>query len=116
VTRLIDNIKIDGNMSKSSSIIKNVALFFWRKIFDLPQPKNLSYLESGLSGRYNLGKIRGLKSIRFRDYLFIEQNPNKINSEWAKKARKGMKIMWVIDLKKDKYIARVVDGKFEILD
>ena len=39
----------------------------------------------------------------------IQQNHNK-KSEWAKKARQGHQIMWV--LKGRRYLARIMDGDF----
>ena len=46
------------------------------------------------------------------DLLLVEQNPDK-ESHWAKMARKGHKIAWI--MKDGDYLARVVDGKVEIL-
>ena len=47
-----------------------------------------------------------------QDTMLIEQNPEK-GSHWAKRAREGQKIAWV--MKDGEYLARVVDGKVEIL-
>ena len=46
------------------------------------------------------------------DTVLIEQNPQK-DSDWAQKAREGQKIAWV--MKDGEYLARVVDGKVDIL-
>jgi hypothetical protein len=46
------------------------------------------------------------------DTVLLEQNPNK-DSHWAKQAREGHNIAWV--MKDGAYLARVVDGKVEIL-
>jgi len=46
------------------------------------------------------------------DTVLLEQNPNK-DSHWAKRAREGHKIAWV--MKDGDYLARVIDGKVEIL-
>jgi len=46
------------------------------------------------------------------DLALIEQNPKK-ESHWAKKAREGQKIAWL--MKDGSYLARVVDGKVNIL-
>ncbi len=43
----------------------------------------------------------------------IEQNPDK-KSEWARLAREGKRIAWV--MRDGKYLARVVDGKVVMLD
>jgi hypothetical protein len=46
------------------------------------------------------------------DTVLIEQNPEK-DSHWAKQAREGHQIAWV--MKDGEYLARVVDGKVDIL-
>jgi hypothetical protein len=58
-------------------------------------------------------KASGVRYIELPgDLRLIEQNPNK-ESHWAKQAREGHKIAWV--MKDGDYLARVVDGKVEIL-
>jgi hypothetical protein len=42
-------------------------------------------------------------------YTYIEQNPHK-NSKWAKLAKEGHQIMWVMQGRR--YLAQVKDGKF----
>ncbi|MHA1904207.1 MAG: hypothetical protein ACXADL_08130 [Candidatus Thorarchaeota archaeon] len=42
-------------------------------------------------------------------YTYIEQNPHK-DSNWAKLARAGHKIMWVMQGRR--YLAQMKDGKF----
>ena len=54
----------------------------------------------------------GIKYVDLFGYRFIEQNRNK-KSEWAKKARDGHKIMWVI--KGRQYIAQILDGEYHDL-
>ena len=51
----------------------------------------------------------GLKYVDIYGFRYIEQNTRK-KSEWAKKAREGHKIMWII--KGRRYIAQIMDGKF----
>jgi hypothetical protein len=46
------------------------------------------------------------------EMLLVEQNPDK-QSHWAKLAREGHQIAWV--MKEGEYLARVTDGKVEIL-
>lgn len=53
-----------------------------------------------------------LKKVEFGDYLFIEQNPEK-DSHWAKKARNGAEILWV--MKDFDYYARVYKGNYKEL-
>ncbi len=66
-------------------------------------------------GDYEIERLgsRRLRSVKIEGLLFLEQNPHKRDSEWAKKARQGQKIMWV--LKGRRYVAQVVDGKFTLL-
>jgi hypothetical protein len=45
--------------------------------------------------------------------ILVEQNPAK-QSNWARLARTGHRIAWV--MRDGKYIARIVDGEFEILN
>ncbi|MBD3197100.1 MAG: hypothetical protein GF317_18745 [Candidatus Lokiarchaeota archaeon] len=56
---------------------------------------------------------RGIKYVDAMGYRFIEQNRNK-KSKWAKKAREGHQIIWVI--KGRKYIAQIIDGEFNKLN
>jgi hypothetical protein len=53
-----------------------------------------------------------LKYVDYFGYRFVEQNPRK-QSQWAKKAREGHKIIWVF--KGRRYTAQVFDGKFKDL-
>jgi hypothetical protein len=46
--------------------------------------------------------IQGLRKYNIDGYNYIEQNPDK-NSNWAKMAREGHKIMWV--MKGSRYLA-----------
>lgn len=57
----------------------------------------------------------GLRYVKLdtRGTLLIEQNPNK-KSEWAKLAREGKRIAWV--MRDGSYLARVVDGEVVMLD
>ena len=50
-----------------------------------------------------------VKLVSIGGYTFIEQNPKK-DSRWAKEAREGHQIMWV--MKGRRYLARMRDGKF----
>ncbi len=51
----------------------------------------------------------GIKYVDLFGYRFIEQNRRK-KSEWAKKAREGHKIMWII--KGRRYIAQIMDNHY----
>ena len=53
-----------------------------------------------------------LRFYRIEGYSFLEQNPKK-SSHWAKLARQGSLIMWV--LKGRRYLGQVIDGEFRDL-
>jgi hypothetical protein len=56
----------------------------------------------------------GLRYVTLPDgAILIEQNPQK-SSEWAKLARDGRRIAWV--MRDGEYLARVVDGEVVMLD
>lgn len=55
----------------------------------------------------------GLRHVKLpNDTVLVEQNPEK-GSEWARLARDGHKVAWA--MRDGKYLARVVDGKVEML-
>ena len=60
--------------------------------------------------KFPLRTIGGLRRYDVGNLLIIEQNPQK-NTSWAKLARKGHKILWIIDTKFNRYLVRVEDGK-----
>lgn len=66
---------------------------------------------------YNLEKtkIKGLNAFRLPGLLFIEQNPKK-GTNWARLAKKGHKIMWVINTKSNKYLALIHNGLLKRLN
>lgn len=51
-----------------------------------------------------------IKYVDLSGYRYITQNPNK-NSKWAELARRGHKIMWVINLNTNAWLYRVVDNQ-----
>jgi hypothetical protein len=50
-----------------------------------------------------------VKLVERDGYTYIEQNPHK-DSRWAKLARDGHQIMWVMQGRR--YLAQIKDGKF----
>lgn len=64
--------------------------------------------------RINLQKKGGLRRYKLNDFILIEQNPLK-KSEWAEMAREGEKISWLINTRKNKYLARVMGRKVTFL-
>ena len=50
-----------------------------------------------------------LRLYKIEGYSFLEQNPRK-SSHWAKMARQGSLIMWV--MKGRSYLSQVKDGEF----
>jgi hypothetical protein len=56
----------------------------------------------------------GLRHVPLPDNaVLVEQNPKK-QTEWAKLAREGHRVAWV--LRDGEYLARVVDGEVVMLD
>lgn len=56
----------------------------------------------------------GLRYVDLEDgAILVEQNPKK-QSRWARLAREGHRIAWV--LKDGEYLARIVDGKLAFLE
>jgi hypothetical protein len=53
--------------------------------------------------------VQGLRKFNVDGYNYIEQNPDK-GSSWAKMAREGHRVMWV--MKGRRYLAQVRDGVF----
>lgn len=51
----------------------------------------------------------GLRFFKIDGYSYLEQNPDT-GSKWAKMAREGHQIMWV--LKGRRYLSQVRDGEF----
>ncbi|MFW9964066.1 MAG: hypothetical protein ACFFCX_10905 [Candidatus Sifarchaeia archaeon] len=59
-----------------------------------------------LIGKTSRSKVR---LVERGGYTYIEQNPHK-DSRWAKLAKQGHQIMWVMQGRK--YLAQIKDGKF----
>jgi hypothetical protein len=83
----------------------------------LPNSEEILTAYEKLFGKDKHGVSRFKKSgVRYvdlkGDLILVEQNPDK-ESHWAKQAREGHKIAWV--LKDGEFLARVVDGKLDIL-
>jgi hypothetical protein len=56
-----------------------------------------------------------LRCIETENYRFVEQNPWKKGSKWARFAQQGHQIMWVIEKKTNKFLARVEErGVFKL--
>ncbi len=84
---------------------KERALKVYHAIFNCQETVEIDGLD------YNIGSTSRtkLRGCTIEGLFYIEQNPKKA-SEWAKKAREGHKIMWV--LKGRRYLARVMDGDY----
>jgi len=52
----------------------------------------------------------GVRHVNVDNFQFLEQNPKK-DSHWAKKARQGQKILWI--MKDWDYIGQIHEGKFK---
>lgn len=79
----------------------------WREIHEVIHDPNFAGLE--IDGVYHPVQVNKKKNLRFMTYqgrVVIQQNPNT-GSKYAKRARDGEKISWVI--KGDQY-ERVIEG------
>ncbi|MFX0187281.1 MAG: hypothetical protein ACFE8A_06045 [Candidatus Hodarchaeota archaeon] len=87
--------------------LKELILKAYKAIFEGKKSVSINDVE------YPLKKFSsGLRYIDLLGYRFIEQNPKK-QSQWAKKAREGHKIIW--GFKGRQYIAQLFDGEFKDL-
>jgi len=57
---------------------------------------------------YTKLKINGLRRVYANGYLYIEQNPNK-QSQYAKMAREGKKLVWKIPNNNNKWELIIVN-------
>ena len=85
------------------------------QIYDLIFNESSGFSEN--AGSYDITSTkRGLRKVETNegDWLYIEQNPHT-NSKWARLAKDGHKIMWVIFKPLSIYVVRVADGKIKML-
>ena len=68
-----------------------------------------SILIDGMEYRVERTPRANLRFFKIEGYSFLEQNPRK-SSHWAKLAREGSLIMWV--MKGRRYLAQVIDGRY----
>ena len=85
--------------------LREIALKAYNAIFSNSESIHINGEKVGI--KYT--SIQGLRKFEVNGYDFIEQNPEK-DSSWAKKAREGHKILWVMN--HGEYIAQVRDGEF----
>lgn len=65
--------------------------------------------------RYNRKVFTGgVRAFDIGNYRYVEQNP-RTTSSWAKEARQGKRILWVIRRSDNKYLGRVVEGVLTVL-
>jgi hypothetical protein len=81
------------------------ALKIYEAIFNEKDTVNIS----GTTYAVERTSQRHLRCVKGENYFYVEQNPQK-SSPWAKIAREGHQILWVLD--GSDYIAHVRDGKF----
>ena len=87
--------------------LKELSLKAYRAIFEGKKTISINDVE------YPIKKFSsGLRYVDLLGYRFIEQNPKK-QSQWAKKAREGHKILW--GFKGRRYIVQIFDGEFKDL-
>ena len=88
--------------------LEEISLKIFEAIFSDSKNVNIDDIEYPIK-KFSSSK---LKYVDYFGYRFVEQNPRK-QSQWAKKAREGHKIIWVF--KGRRYFAQILDGKFKIL-
>ncbi len=76
---------------------------FHRHLFGLPVDGPLPAVEITLMAG---GQA---KAVDYQGYRYLTQNP-KTGSTYARMARTGRRISWVIDLASNQWIARIIDG------
>jgi hypothetical protein len=85
--------------------LREKALTAYNGIFN-----NLETIEiDGYAFHMDYTSRAGLRLFNIEGYSYLEQNP-ETGSRWAKMAREGHQIMWV--LKGRRYLAQVRDGVF----
>lgn len=94
-------------MMKINSKTRSIILYFYHKMFT-GQPAIYKDVTIPLKVKH------GLRQYKLRTFLFIEQNKHK-STPWAKLAKKGHMIMWVISLPDNKFLYQVVDGRINTL-
>ena len=100
---LFDTISFSGFVIRD--YFKEKALNVFNAIFNDKDKVNID----GTTFHLEYTGVHGLRMFSTVRYDYVEQNPDK-NSYWARKARMGHQIMWVMDC--GKYIAQVFDGEF----
>jgi hypothetical protein len=88
---------------------KDLPLLCWRAIF-----RNEPFIYKNGWCAKTLSSIKRLKMVRIGKWTYVEQN-KYTGSHWAREAKKGKEIMWIIFTPKNgerKYFGRVVDGVF----
>jgi len=88
--------------------MKEKALKAYEAIFSNRETVEIEGTEYGMERTASAG----LRFFRIEGYSFLEQNPRK-SSHWAKLARQGSLIMWV--MKGRRYLGQVRDGEFHDL-
>ncbi len=85
--------------------MREKALIAYEAIFSNQE----STLIDGIEYRLERTPRANLRFFKIEGYSFLEQNPKK-SSHWAKLAREGSLIMWV--MKGRRYLGQVRDGVF----
>jgi hypothetical protein len=85
--------------------LREKALAAYQGIFN-----NMETIEiEGYTYHLDFTSRKGLRLFKIDGYSYLEQN-SETGSKWAKMAREGHRIMWV--LKGRRYLAQVRDGEF----
>ena len=81
------------------------ALKIYEGIFNIQEAIDID----GYTYHLDYTSRKGLRLYKIDGYSYLEQNPDT-GSNWAKLAREGHQIMWV--MKGRRYLAQVRDGVF----
>ena len=92
-------------MSESREEVEEIARIIYEAVFSDKSSVEIDgvtyQIEKTLKSKVRLLEHEG--------FTYIEQNPHK-SSQWAKEAREGHKILWVMQGRR--YLFRIRDGSF----
>lgn len=92
-------------MSESREEVEEIARIIYEAIFNDESSVEIDG-ETYQIEKTSKSKVRLLE---YEGLTYIEQNPHK-SSQWAKEAREGHKILWVMQGRR--YLFRIRDGSF----
>lgn len=93
------------------TITKEIWLPIYEALFD-PGVKDIVFKNRAYPVKV---LSNGCRFVDYNDARFIQQNVKKINSRWAKLAKEGHNIMWIVSPDFTMWYGRVVDAQLTIL-